>query len=80
MILSEFLNKSYRNIDQIYNLIKDKLPIFKDAIYSDPHNIIIPVVKGEYNRAKFAQFNKYLADTLTFSFVLVIEVCYTLMV
>lgn len=63
MILSEFLNKSYRNIDQIYNLIKDKLPIFKDAIYSDPHNIIIPVVKGEYNRAKFAQFNKYLADT-----------------
>lgn len=63
MILSEFLNKSYRNIDQIYNFIKDKLPIFKDAIYSDPHNIIIPVVKGEYNRAKFAQFNKYLADT-----------------
>lgn len=63
MILSEFLSKSYRNIDQIYKLVKDKLPIFKDAIYSDPHNIIIPVVKGEYNREKFAQFNKYLADT-----------------
>ena len=63
MILSEFLNKSYLNIDQIYNIIKDKLPIFKDAIYSDPHNIILPVENGKYNSKKFAQLNKYLADT-----------------
>lgn len=63
MILSEFLNKSYRNIDQIYNIIKDKLPIFKDAIYSDPHNIILLVKNGKYNSEKFAQLNRYLADT-----------------
>lgn len=61
MILSEFLKHSYTNLKQIYEILKNKLPIYKEAVYSDPENIILKY--SSENRSKFAKFNKYLADT-----------------
>lgn len=61
MILSEFLKHSYTNLKQIYEIIKNKLPIYKEAVYSDPENLILRY--SPENRSKFAKLNKYLSDT-----------------
>lgn len=62
MLLTEFLKHPYTNLEQIYKLVKDKLPIYKDAIYSDPECIVLLGGSAE-NKPKFVELNKYLAKT-----------------
>ena len=62
MLLTEFLHKSYTNLDVILNAIKDKLSLLKKAIFVSSDLILIPT--KEYSKQDMLEFNKLLKRNL----------------
>ena len=62
MLLTEFLHKSYTNLDVILNAIKDKSSLLKKAIFVSSDLILIPT--KEYSKQDMLEFNKLLKRNL----------------
>ena len=62
MLFTEFLHKSYTNLDVILNAIKDKSSLLKKAIFVNSDLILIPT--NEYSRQDMLEFNKLLKRNL----------------
>lgn len=62
MLLTEFLHKSYTNLDVILNAIKDKSSLLKKAIFISSDLILIPTY--DYSRQDMIELNNLLQRNL----------------
>lgn len=62
MLLTEFLHKSYTNLDVILNAIKDKSSLLKKAIFISSDLILIPT--NDYSKQDMLEFNNLLQRNL----------------